>query len=402
MARGTTLRKLAEEAGVDLDEALVCAWDAGHEFLEDGNDRVPANAVMSVRRSLGLINPKEIQRLSYWEQEWGLDREGVIVRLAADYGIHVNKGARVLPKGAFRRLRVAGQVRDLATDGADGDSPDDIGGAVEEVYEWSPPGHCRDVVGLIEGEVCQIHDALANDFASSGDPIEPPGVRDQNLLASAVSRPETALGNVRKYTTVEVHAAALLHSLALNHAFHNGNKRTALVSLLVVLDRNNVLLTCTDDQLFKLVLRVAQHRLVPKGKGQQSDREVVAIADWICQHGRPIQRGERPLRWRDLRKKLEQLGCVVGPPLPGNKVKIQRTVNEKLWGIPRTRKLKVTSGYRNDGAEADVNTLNHIRRELRLDEKCGVDSEHFYGKDRQLPDEFIAQYRPLLRRLGRL
>jgi len=268
---------------------------------------------------------------------------------------------------------------------------------------WKPPGHCRDVVPLSTEEVCQIHDALTEDFVASGDPIEPPGVRDENLLHSAVSRPETAMGGVKKYSTVEAYAAALLHSLVHNHPFHNGNKRTALVTMLVFLDRNNILLTCSEQALFKHVLLVAQHGLVPSVASQRADREVIVIAEWICANSRPIQRGERNLRWRELRKILGQQGCTMGTPLPGNKIKIERTITSPgRLRIPRTRKLKVTAGYRNDGSEVDVNQINYIRRELHLDEEHGYDGEYFYGKGRQAPDAFIGQYRTLLKRLARL
>jgi death-on-curing family protein len=399
MPRATTLRELAEEAGLELDEALVAAWSNGHDFLEDVNDRVPASAVGAVRKSLGLNSPKEMQHLSFWEIEWDLDRNGVVERLASDFGVQVSPTARTLPKGALRRLRsvnpalrAAGPYSQVAVITPAG-----------EVFEWMPPGHCRDVAPLSPEEVCQIHEALIQDFVASGDPIEPPGVRDENLLHSAVSRPETAMGEVKKYSTVEVYAAALLHSLVHNHPFHNGNKRTAVVSMLVFLDRNNVLLTCSEQALFKHVLLVAQHGLVPYGASQRADREVIVIAEWICANSRPIQRGERNLRWRELRKILGQQGCTIGSPLPGNKIKIERAVaTSGRLRILAARKLKVTAGYRNDGSEVDVNQINYIRRELHLDEAHGYDGEYFYGKGRQHPDAFIAQYRTLLKRLARL
>ena len=212
------------------------------------------------------------------------------------------------------------------------------------------------------------------------------------------------MGEVRKYSTVEVYAAALLHSLVHNHPFFNGNKRTGLVNMLVLLDRNNLLLTCTEQELFKQVLLVAQHGLVPQGVSQRADREVIALTSWICAHSRPIQRGERSLKWARTAQALGAApGCTLSSPLPGNKVKVERIVTtEGRLRIPRTRKLKVTAGYRNDGAEVDVNQLNYIRRELHLDEEHGYDAEYFYGKGRQHPDEFIGQYRTLLKRLARL
>jgi death on curing protein len=87
-------------------------------------------------------------------------------------------------------------------------------------------------------QVKQVHNELVAVFAQDKDPISPSGVRSDDLLASACQRPNVALGSTEKYTTVFTKAAALFHSLTKNHPFHNGNKRTALVALLSMLQRN--------------------------------------------------------------------------------------------------------------------------------------------------------------------
>jgi len=74
------------------------------------------------------------------------------------------------------------------------------------------------------------------DFAGTGDPIAPPGVRSMTLLESAVSRQHTALGGRLKYADPVSSAATLLYGICSDHPFHNGNKRTALVAMLVHLD----------------------------------------------------------------------------------------------------------------------------------------------------------------------
>ena len=90
---------------------------------------------------------------------------------------------------------------------------------------------------LTTEDVVEIHAGLTLMFKDD-DPIEPPGVRDENLLGSAISRPATGFAGQEKYRTIEQKAGALLHSLAKNHAFHNGNKRTAFMSMLVFMERN--------------------------------------------------------------------------------------------------------------------------------------------------------------------
>ncbi len=61
------------------------------------------------------------------------------------------------------------------------------------------------------------------------------GVKNYNLLSSAVARQSVSIGNVYKYKTNIDKAATVFYGLIKNHAFHDGNKRTALLSLLYFL-----------------------------------------------------------------------------------------------------------------------------------------------------------------------
>ncbi|WP_454727941.1 MULTISPECIES: type II toxin-antitoxin system death-on-curing family toxin [Cupriavidus] len=106
---------------------------------------------------------------------------------------------------------------------------------------------------LASEDVIDIHKRLVEVFADDGDPISPHGVRDANLIEMAVHRPRTSLSGIEKYRSIEAKAAALFHSLVQNHPFHNGNKRTALVSTVRFLDLNRRRVYGTDDELFDLV-----------------------------------------------------------------------------------------------------------------------------------------------------
>lgn len=55
-------------------------------------------------------------------------------------------------------------------------------------------------------------------------------VRDFALLHSAVERPKATYNGKDLYPTVFLKAAALIHSICLNHSFSDGNKRTAWLS----------------------------------------------------------------------------------------------------------------------------------------------------------------------------
>ena len=64
-------------------------------------------------------------------------------------------------------------------------------------------------------------------------PEEPLGVKEPNLLDSAIHRPKQSVFGSNAYPSIHENAAVLFESIAMNHAFHNANKWTALTSLIV-------------------------------------------------------------------------------------------------------------------------------------------------------------------------
>lgn len=399
MTRRVTVLDLAREGELDVEEALVTLWDAGIEQVEDPEDFVPGPDLKRARRALGIESLREQRRVDYWLRRTGSSRADLTDFLAS-VGVTLSPQARTLPKGALTKVRRRYLSSPTATSDVQmADEP-----APCEDFEPSLIGHVRpNICYLDEDAVLRIHDALVEDFAAADDPISPPGVKSANLLSSALMRPQTSLGSTYKYGTVELAAAALLHSLVQNHPFHNGNKRTGLVATLVFLDDNGLLPTCSEKQLFRFVLRVAQHGLVPLHCPEVADREVWQIALWLRGHSRSIEKGERPIPWLRLRRILRGFDCEseVSPSV-GNRINLVRQVTRRgIFGRTRTERLSIQVAYGDDGREVERNTLNAIRKALELDEEHGVDSKAFYEAD-AVPDDFIQQYRTLLRRLGRL
>lgn len=62
-----------------------------------------------------------------------------------------------------------------------------------------------------------------------------PGIRDLNLLQSALDAPKASFQNKQMYPSISDKGAALLFHLAKNHPFFDANKRTAYVSVLAFL-----------------------------------------------------------------------------------------------------------------------------------------------------------------------
>lgn len=96
------------------------------------------------------------------------------------------------------------------------------------------------------------------------------GVRDLSLLESAIFRPQTTFSGKDLYKTHFDKAAALMHSLIMNHAFIDGNKRTGTAGMLVYFEINNISISISTQELVETVL------LVEKEKW-----EIEKIANWL-------------------------------------------------------------------------------------------------------------------------
>lgn len=87
------------------------------------------------------------------------------------------------------------------------------------------------------------------------------GVRDENLLASAVLTPQSTFGGKSPYGDLVEVAAAYLYYICGNHPFLDGNKRTAMMAAIVFLRLNDVEPMPDDERWEQLVLDVAASKL---------------------------------------------------------------------------------------------------------------------------------------------
>ena len=86
-------------------------------------------------------------------------------------------------------------------------------------------------------------------------------VRDAGLLDSAAARARSSAFGQDAYPTLELKAAALLHSICSNHALVDGNKRLGLLATATFLRVNGYSFRLTQDEAFDLVMRVAEGAL---------------------------------------------------------------------------------------------------------------------------------------------
>jgi len=104
---------------------------------------------------------------------------------------------------------------------------------------------------LTTDEIIELHEKLI--VATGGSP----GIRDAGLLESAVLGCYQSFGSEDLYPTIVEKAARMAYAICKNHPFTDGNKRTAVASMLVILRMNDTLLSHTQSELVTLGLGIA-------------------------------------------------------------------------------------------------------------------------------------------------
>ena len=99
------------------------------------------------------------------------------------------------------------------------------------------------------------------------------GVRDMNLVESAISRAFATFDGKDLYQRTEDKIVAITFGLINNHGFVDGNKRIGIAAMLLLLKLNGYILNYSQEELIVMGLSIAN--------GNMNE---VGINDWISQH----------------------------------------------------------------------------------------------------------------------
>jgi death-on-curing protein len=102
------------------------------------------------------------------------------------------------------------------------------------------------------------------------------GIRDETLLDSALAKPHNVFAYADEPDIFRL-AASYAFGIARNHAFIDGNKRTALVVSMTFLDRNGWDIEASREDTYFTFLHLAE--------GSLSED---ALANWFSKHAVPL------------------------------------------------------------------------------------------------------------------
>ena len=104
-------------------------------------------------------------------------------------------------------------------------------------------------IQFLLNDIIDFHETLEQAFAMEK------GIHDQGLLESAVHTPFQTFGGVDLYPSDK--AAHLCYGLAKDHPFRDGNKRTALHSMLVYLGVHDIYLRYDATTMEEIIISIA-------------------------------------------------------------------------------------------------------------------------------------------------
>jgi len=123
------------------------------------------------------------------------------------------------------------------------------------------------MIRLSKEQILMLHTQLIEQTGGTD------GVRDYNLLESAVEAPFQCFSGEELYPTIQAKAARLGYGLIKNHSMLDGNKRIGTHAMLVFLALNGIELSHTQKELYELIPDVAAGEV-----------EYEALLQWVMGH----------------------------------------------------------------------------------------------------------------------
>jgi len=120
-----------------------------------------------------------------------------------------------------------------------------------------------------------ISHRMASEMVDYNEPIPDFSTRFPNILESCLATPFMSFGARDLYKTLVDKAAVLFYLMIKNHPFQNGNKRTAITTLIVFLASNEKWLDAADEDLYGFTVWIAS------SPAKSKDEAIKAIEEFI-------------------------------------------------------------------------------------------------------------------------
>lgn len=118
-------------------------------------------------------------------------------------------------------------------------------------------------------QVLALHVLAINQFGGSN------GIRDLARIESAIASQSQEIFGEELYPSIFEKSAALARNIIGDHPFHDGNKRTAMLTALTFIEINEHIFTMNEGELEDFAVSIAIDHL-----------DIPTIASWLRQHSK--------------------------------------------------------------------------------------------------------------------
>jgi death-on-curing family protein len=241
-------------------------------------------------------------------------------------------------------------------------------------------------VGILE--VLRAHFLIIDYFVSErdGEGIGGIGVKDKNLLHSAVYRQFIAYQGQEKYKTDLEKCATLVYGIVCNHPFYDANKRTAFLVALLFLEKSNRTLAVPQKKLENFLVDIADGKLSAHPRYDKVTRgsdepEIDYIADVLRRFSRQVDKRHYKITFQQLDAILRQYGYCLADPHHNaiNVCEIRIKRRYFIAGAKQEELVKVGQiGFPSWKAQVGRKDISQARKATGLTPAKGVDSQVFF------------------------
>lgn len=254
-------------------------------------------------------------------------------------------------------------------------------------------------------DVLRSHFLLTDYFIREGEEIALAGVRNDNLLLSALGRQYTGWGNTQKWSTPYQKVATLFYGLVKDHPFHDGNKRSAFLVALLHLSNFGLVPLFRQKTFEEITVRTAANQLRGASRSKpgasDDDADVLFLASFFKTNTRKTDKRRYEVTYRDLHALLGRFGFGLENPHKNFIDVVRYEKRRKMVGLrirevvePKKIFNVVFPGWTK---RAKKDTVKGVRSATGLTSEKGYDSAVFFKGHDSLPALIDKYHGPLLR-----
>jgi death-on-curing family protein len=271
------------------------------------------------------------------------------------------------------------------------------------------------VVTLTTDEIIELHKILCDNYEllPEMEPVSPAGIKNNDMLESAVSRQTVGSGDYYKYSNVYSNCATLVFGLVKNHSFHNGNKRIGFLALIKHLYLNGYVIrpNLGHKEIYELLRTLAdssmqEHAKIYNKHFYKSNKrirwtdetQISYLTLWLRQNTEhkntkikqktiPINDLERLLKAKNLETNFSGKFLMIS--------KKNTLIQDLLFKKSLKRDYIIK-----DTKNVPLFLVEQMRRDFEISFLDGIDNSSFYNEDDIVSNEIVS-YKKIIYKLAK-